>query len=176
MPPLPRYLFARCCSDSGHCTNANDSDYKSLLMSGFVRLKKELIKHLVSIGITNFKVMDLCCVTSASTNSSIVDRLNELKRVTNSDGIHFTADGHKNMATRVTDCLKTLIRKPTKPLKQITHFWRGFRSRRGSSLPRTSVVMPGWPGGSPIRGGAGGRSRGGSLFRKPRGFHPYQKW
>ncbi len=39
MPPLPRYLFAGCCSDSGHCTNANDSDYQSLLMSGFVRLK-----------------------------------------------------------------------------------------------------------------------------------------
>jgi hypothetical protein len=39
VPPLPRYLFARCCSDGGHCTNANDIDYKSLLVSGFVRLK-----------------------------------------------------------------------------------------------------------------------------------------
>jgi lysophospholipase L1-like esterase len=176
VPPLPRYLFARCCSDGGHCTNANDADYKSLLVSGFVRLKNELIKHLVSLGVTNFKVMDSCCVTSASTNTSITDRLNELRKVTNSDGIHFTADGHKNMATRVTDCLKTLICKPTKPLKQTTHFWRGFRSRRGSSLPRTSVGMPGWQGGGPIRGGAGGRSRGGSLFQKPRGFHPYRKW
>ncbi len=71
LPPLPRYLFARCCSDSGHCTNANDSDYQSQLMSGFVRLKNELIKHLVSLGVTNFKVMDSCCATSASTNSSI---------------------------------------------------------------------------------------------------------
>ncbi len=39
LPPLPRYLFARCCSDSGHCTNANDSDYQSFMMSGFVWLK-----------------------------------------------------------------------------------------------------------------------------------------
>jgi hypothetical protein len=95
-------------------------------MSGFVRLKNELIKHLVSLGVTNFRVMDSCCVTSVSTTSPINERLNELKKVTNSDGIHFTADGHKNMASRVTDCLKTLINKPTKPMKQTTYFWRGF--------------------------------------------------
>jgi hypothetical protein len=27
IPPLPRYLFTRCCNDSGHCTNANDETF-----------------------------------------------------------------------------------------------------------------------------------------------------
>jgi hypothetical protein len=176
LPPLPRYLFARCCSDSSHCSNADDADYKSLLVSGFVRLKNELIKHLVGLGVTNFKVMDSGCVIPAAKNMSITDRLNELRNVTTSDGIHFTADGHKNMATRVTDCLKTLFSKPTKQSKSTTHFWRGFRSRRGSSLPRSTFGTSVWQGADPSRGGTGGRSRGGSHFRKPRGFHPYRKW
>jgi hypothetical protein len=58
LPPLPRYLFSRCCSGNGHCTNANDPEYQSTLMSGFVWLKNYLIKQLVSHGVTNFKVMD----------------------------------------------------------------------------------------------------------------------
>jgi hypothetical protein len=71
LPPLPRYLFARCCSDSNHCTNAKDPDFQPTLMSGFVRLKNELIKQLVSQGVTNFKVMDSCCVMSVPTTASI---------------------------------------------------------------------------------------------------------
>jgi hypothetical protein len=145
-------------------------------MSGFVRLKNELIKQLVSQGVTNFKVMDSCCVTSVPTTSSINEPLIELKKVSNSDGIHFAADGYKNMASRVTDSLKTMINKPSTPKKQTTYFWRGFRSRRGSTLPRNSVGTLGWPDGSPMRGVSRGRPRGGALSRRLRGFHPYRKW
>ncbi len=176
LPPLPRYLFARCCSDSNHCSNANDPDFQPTLMSGFVRLKNELIKQLVSQGVTNFKVMDSCCVMSVPTTASINERLIELKKVSNSNGIHFVADGYRNMASRVTDCLKTMINKPSMPKKQSTYFWRGFRSRRGSTLPRNSVGAFGWSDGNPMRGVSRGRPRGGSLSRRPRGFHPYRKW
>jgi hypothetical protein len=176
LPPLPRYLFAQCCNDSSHCTNAKDADFQATMMSGFVRLKNELIKQLVSHGVTNFKVMDSCCVTSAPTTASINERLIELKNVSNSDGIHFVADGYRNMASRVTECLKTLIHKPNTPKKQSTYFWRGFRSRRGSTLPRNSVVSVDWSDGNSMRGVSRGRPRGGSLSRKPRGFHPYRKW
>jgi hypothetical protein len=102
--------------------------------------------------------MDSCCVTLVPTTSPINERLTELKKVSNSDGIHFTTDGHKNMASRVIDCLKMLINKPTKPIKQTTYFWRGFRSRRGLSVPRNSVGSHGWPDGSLMRGGSRGRS------------------
>jgi hypothetical protein len=176
LPPLPKYLFAHCCSDNGHCTNANDPDYQSILMSGFVRLKNDLIKQLVSHCVTNFKVMDSCCVTSCSTTSPINERLTELKSVSNSDGIHFNADGYKNLASRTTDCLKTLLNKPSKPTKQTTNFWRGFHSRSGSSLPRNPVGTPSWLDGNLMRGGSRRRTRGGSLSRRPRVFHPYRKW
>jgi hypothetical protein len=141
LPPLPRYLFAQCCNDNSHCTNAKDADFQAAMMSGFVRLKNELIKQLVSHGVSNFKVMDSCCVTSVPTTAPINERLIELKNVTNSDGIHFVTDGYKNMASRVTECLKTLIHKPSSPKKQSTYFWRGFRSRRGSAMPATLLVL-----------------------------------
>jgi hypothetical protein len=175
LPPLPRYLFSRCCSDSNHCTNANDPDFHSTLMSGFVRLKNELIQQLVSQGITNFKVMDSCCVTSAPTTASIDMRLSELKKVCSNDGIHFVDAGYKNMASRVTDCLKTMMNKQSVPKKQSTYFWRGFRSRHGSSLPRNFVARSGGVEGGPARGGSRGRPRGSPLSRRPWGFHPYRR-
>jgi lysophospholipase L1-like esterase len=185
LPPLPRYVFARCCNDSGHCINANDTEYQSFMMSGFVRLKNELIKQLVSHGVTNFKVMDSCCVTSVPTTATIGERLSELKKMSSGDGIHFTAEGYKNMASRISECLKTLIGKPAKQAKQTTYFWRGFRSRRGSSILRNSVGSHSRSDrndrsvrndGIPMRGGPRGRSWGGSLGRRPRGFRPYRKW
>jgi hypothetical protein len=176
LPPLPRYVFAQCCNDNSHCTNANDADFQSTMLSGFVRLKNELIKQLVSHGVSNFKVMDSCCVTTVPTTASVNERLVELKNVTNSDGIHFVADGYKTMAARVTECLKTLILKPSTQKKQSTYFWRGFRSRRGSATPRNTVSPAEWSDGNSIRGGSRGRHRGGLLSRRPWGFHPYRKW
>jgi hypothetical protein len=181
LPPLPRHVFTRCCNDSGHCINAGDPDYQSVMMSGFVRLKNELIKQLVSLGVSNFKVMDTCCVTPVATTATIGERLAELKKVSSGDGIHFTADGYKHMASRVSECLKSLAGKPAKIAKQKTYFWRGFRSRRGSSTPRTIGAHSRGDGntrsdGNPVRGGPRGRPWGGSSGRKPRGFHPYRKW
>ncbi len=36
LPPLPRYLLSRCCSD-----NANEKDFSGVLLSGFVQLKND---------------------------------------------------------------------------------------------------------------------------------------
>ncbi len=58
LPPLPRYLFTRCCSDADHCTNANEENFSAKLLTNFIQLRTEMIKHLVSEGLTNFKVMD----------------------------------------------------------------------------------------------------------------------
>jgi hypothetical protein len=75
LPPLPRYLFARCCSDENHCTNANDKEFCKILLTGFAQLKRDLIGHLVRLGVTNFKVMDFCCTTTCSTTANISERL-----------------------------------------------------------------------------------------------------
>jgi hypothetical protein len=185
LPPFPRYLISQCCSDINHCTNADDKDFSESLLAGFVCLKNELIKHLVRLGVVNFKVMDSCCVTTCPTTANNSERLRELRGVYNSDGVHFTADGHKNLANRIIGCLKPLLATPKKKTGQSTYFWRGFRSRRGSLTPRNHVGIANWNGGSIVtsnhaasgsRGRArGGPSRGGSSSFS-RGYHPYRRW
>ncbi len=178
------YLISRCCSDRNHCTNADDKDFSESLLAGFVHLKNELIKHLVRLGVVNFKVMDSCCVTTCSTTANNSERLRELRGVYNSDGVHFTADGHTNLANRVIGCLRTLLLTPKKKTSQSTYFWRGFRSRRGSLAHRINVGKANWNGGGIVasnhaasgpRGRVwGGPSRGGSS-NSFRGYHAYRR-
>jgi hypothetical protein len=63
LPPLPRYLFARCCDDDGHCTNFGKPEFEQSLLAGYIQLRNWLIRTLVQRGLKNFKVMDTCCAT-----------------------------------------------------------------------------------------------------------------
>jgi hypothetical protein len=37
IPPLPRYIFSRCCTDASHCTNADEKDFPANMLSGFIQ-------------------------------------------------------------------------------------------------------------------------------------------
>jgi hypothetical protein len=78
IPPLPRYLFARCCDDAGHCTNFNQPDFVQNLLSGFIQLRNLLIRSLVQKGLKNFIVFDTCCVTMCKTTANIAERVSEM--------------------------------------------------------------------------------------------------
>jgi hypothetical protein len=172
IPPLPRGLFSRCCSDSAHCTNAKDDTYVTTLLSGFIGLRNDLIKHLVHAGLTNFKVMDSCCVTNCSPTANLPERLEGLQKVTSKDGIHFSTEGYKNLSTRVLQCIEGMqSQKKTEKCNKKTYFWRGFRSPVGSRSRNVTA-------GNPIatRGAPRGRARGGRLVAQHRLFHPYKRW
>jgi hypothetical protein len=160
VPPIPRYLFARCCTDAGHCTNASNADYAETLLTGFLTLRNELIRFLVTAGIKNFEVLDSCCTTACTTTANTKSRLTNLKSVTAKDGIHYVAAGYQNLAARSLSCLRTLLSESPRHSKPITHFWRGFKSTRGSKRALTARHSR-------------GRGRGGSKPHHARGFHPY---
>jgi hypothetical protein len=108
----------------------------------------------------DFKVMDSCCTTPCETTSNIAKWITELNSVAGNDGIHFTAANYKNLANRTIGCLKTLLAAPQRISKQSTYFWRGFRSRRGSSLPRTFSGPVSPDGSNRTCGHSRGRTRG----------------
>jgi hypothetical protein len=177
VPPLPRYLFSRCCSDSSHCTNAGDKDFSENLLSGFILQRNELIRSLVQNGLTNFKVLDVCCATTCTTTSNLSERLNALRGVPAEDGVHFTPNGYNNLAKRTISCLKTLLTEKPKVAKKHTFFWRGYRSPHGSLTNNPVRSVRGWVGSS-IRGNSHGRARGSPGGRRTRSrfFHPYKRW
>jgi hypothetical protein len=179
IPPLPRYLFAHCCSNAEHCTNMHEKDYQEILMSGFIQLRNSLIKLLVSHGLSNFKVMDACCPTNCSLTADIGERIVELKKITAKDGVHFIDAGYRKIAERCTACISVLLAGDNKPCqrKPTLHFWRGFRSHRGSLLPKLGSSIHHGPTERAARGSHHGLARG--SFRnggRNRSFHPYRKW
>ncbi len=160
VPPIPRYLFARCCNEAGHCTNANSADYAETLLTGFLKLRNYLIRLLVTAGIKNFKVLDACCTTACATTANTKSRLTDLKNVTAKDGIHYVAAGYQNLAARSLSCLRSLLSEPPRQSKQVSHFRRGFRSTRGSKRAIATRHSH-------------RRGRGGNKPLHARGFHPY---
>jgi hypothetical protein len=172
IPPMPRYLFARCCNDPGHCTNAKDKEYSQSLLTDFLQLRNNLIRQLVAKGLSNFKFLDTCCTTTCTSPANTATRLAELRKGTAKDGVHFIAKGYVNMANRASACLKTLLAATPHTKKDCIHFWRGFKSPIGAS-PVHQRTPP-----AAHKLGASNHSRGNSsTFRGgPRqGYHPYHR-
>jgi hypothetical protein len=165
IPPLPQYLFARCCADAGHCTNFGQPDFAQNLLFGFIQLRNLLIRSLVQKGLKNFKVLDTCCVTTCKTTANLNDRVIEMRKVTSKDGVHFVAAGYGNLAARVTASLIALAAAPRRENKSTVHFWRGFKSDIGSLKPKVPVTVT-------VRGRGHNSLRGRHFAR---GFHPYHR-
>jgi hypothetical protein len=179
VPPLIRYIYSRCCNDASHCTNADEKDFPEKLLSGLIQQRNELIKGLVKNGVTNFKVLDVCCVTDGATTASISEKLADLKKVSVKDGVHFTPFGYQNLERRIANCLKILNEDKPKSSRKSTFFWRGFRSSHGSvsaNVTRSAVARQGGVGFP--RGGnmAGLRGTPGGRRSRSQMFHPYRRW
>jgi hypothetical protein len=196
IPPLPRYLFARCCNDTEHCTNAASPHFCKSLLTGFTEMRNGLIRQLVASGLTNFRVMDICCTTECPVTACAEERIKGLRSVTAKDGVHFVNAGYKNLAGRCVECLSKMFGKELENTgtdhrrkgAPTSFFWRGFRSLCGSSRPKKfQGWIPGTQGPSnpsvPIARGraasAGGRAKPAHWhqnYSRSSNYHPYKKW
>jgi hypothetical protein len=161
---MPRWIFERCCSDPGHCTNAGT---EKKLDTDFMNLHGVLIRQFLGMGVRNFKVIHSCCTPTANTAA----RMKELWKVMERDGIHFTAEGYQNLADRCMVCVKALLESTGKEERHSTFFWRGFKSTVDSKCIAVHRQHNTWRRGLP-HGSRGLSSRG--RF-PPRGFHPYRR-
>jgi len=145
IPPQPRYLFSPCCSERSHCSNVGVGTHAESLLAGCFRLRA-ILKRKLLIGGANIPpwVMDTCCSVYGA-EKTVVEKLEVLKRVSASDGVHFTTEGNGNVAKNILVTLEklqsgnlgktaTLSRAVAVPNAgpEIRHFWRGFSSPVGS--------------------------------------------
>jgi hypothetical protein len=172
VPPLPRYLFNSCCDQKSHCTNVSEPNHPQKILSDVIDLRNQLKKILSGVNLSAFRVLDSCCIADCETTSNIETRLNSLQKVNSADGVHYLAEGYRNL---VKSCLAaaavTKLRVGEHPLRpQSIHFWRGFRSPVGARC----YVSP-----NPVRGNfRGGSFRGSNRGRNAAGsrhFHPYRR-
>jgi hypothetical protein len=56
LSPLPRYWMIRCCSDTDHCSNIEESDYEANLFSGLDSLWRIIKDVLFTSGLTSLSV------------------------------------------------------------------------------------------------------------------------
>ncbi len=164
-------------NNNSHCTNIKDAGFSEELLAGYIRLRNELIKQLVSHGLSSFKVLDSCCMTTCSKTTSIAERLKTLREIMAKDDTHFLEAGYRNIAERCMTCINQIANvEKTTVKKSGPYFWRGFKSPTGSSAPRPAGGHSSVGRGHSLRGNARGGSRGMFRCRRGRSYHPYQRW
>jgi hypothetical protein len=172
IPPMPRWIFERCCYDHGHCTNLGSENYGQKLLTDFMALRGVLIRQMVGMGVKNFKVMDSCCTTTCAPTANTTTRLDRLWVVPENDGVHFKPEGYTNLADRCTVCIKGLVGKHGKGA-WASHFFLERLQKHSGSKNHSSEKKARCTRTRHARRGGGGMAH----YRgrhPPRGFHPYR--
>jgi hypothetical protein len=123
VPPLPRYLFNGCCTQTDHSTNVGTSNHAKSPLMDVIGLRNALKKFVSSLGISRCRVLDSCCVTDCTTTANLETRLDLLKRVTAKDGVHFNASGYDNLVQNIVSNMETTAMKAVSgPRTTCPHF------------------------------------------------------
>jgi hypothetical protein len=173
IPPLPRYVFDKCCNNPAHCKNCTDPEHPEKILNGVTHLLNVLKKHVGDLGVGNFWVLDgigaILGVESGKNRGGNRELLADLHPLLGRDGVHFSELAYNNLArviirTKIDINTRTLGKKTltgsatnTSILQEQQYYWRGFTSPCGSTRPRTQHRHPGEP---PRPVGGGGRGPG----------------
>jgi len=138
IPPIPRYLFAGCCQDPGHCTNRADTGFQKKIIGKLEHLRQILKSELNQWGVRNSWLVDsvrslagLCPGTG-----SVLELLAGLRTTSAPDGVHLTNTGNRRFLMAILDSEKNLnVLEPRAgdcTVKKSGFYWRGFTSPVGS--------------------------------------------
>jgi hypothetical protein len=158
IPPLPRYLFSRCCANPSHCSNFNDPGYEEVSLNGVSKLRGILKKECAGIGMRNHWVLDgsgaLAGIPPGESGGSNREILPELRTVLASNGVHLDHSGNKKLASAIiatltlcgsgtgtTDNL-AVNAGPGPQRKPRECYWRGFSSPVGDAVGRVTEAEP----------------------------------
>ena len=133
IPPIPRFAFGSCCSNSTHGTNISTPQHPHHALSEHTRQRHTIIKSLNSTVFSNHKVIDIIhCIND--TTDTPHNRIAALKKHTHPDNIHLTPEGYKKIADGIITSAHNMTSKPvhlptctttaTKGIEQV--YWHGF--------------------------------------------------
>ncbi len=147
-PPLPRYLYGGCCTNSDHCSNVGETNHAMNLLGKVDDLRALLKGKLAKQGVVKHWVMEGWKDVIGARGSSREDDLVSLRHVSGSDNVHYTRDGYENLAGSIHTTIHSRESVSasrnvagTGPIRSRQNFfWRGFVSPNGSTRPRHSAT------------------------------------
>jgi hypothetical protein len=150
--------------------NPQDSSYThaSSLLSDTIGLRVALKKALAAANLSNVRILNTCCASECAPTDNMTVRLDKIRDVMATDGIHYSQLGYKNITSACIGSASLLHGRAANPLSSVTckgksHYWRSFCSPVGASA---CLDMR-----SPGTAGAAQRGRG----HWQRKFHPYRR-
>jgi lysophospholipase L1-like esterase len=158
LPPQPRYLFSGCCEDSTHCTNLKKEGHGESVLSATLKLRGVLKKRLEKCLSIQYRILDTCGAIVDAPDKSVSTKLAELPGLMAKDGVHWTKEGYKNLASNVVLAVQRLQAGDTSKTDTAAsftvagtgrHHWRGFTSPVGSKLPCSQHNWQKWAKGRP---------------------------
>jgi hypothetical protein len=148
IPPLPRYLYGGCCTNSDHCSNVGDSNHPTNLIGKVDHLRSLLKGELAKQGVVKHWVIDGWKDVLGTRGHSREEDMVSLQHVSGADNVHFTRDGYDNLAAAIHATIHSRENVSascnvagTGPIRNRQHFfWWGFVSPNGSTRPRFSAT------------------------------------
>jgi hypothetical protein len=165
VPPLPRYIFHKCCRKSGHAANVDAEGHSIKLLDATSHFRELLVTSLRKMGVENFFVIDgvagLLGFGPGERRPANADLVMDLKPIFHTDGVHYSEIGYRNLAKTAVEAMAGTISGTLKhhhleteaaistsappvqpPAKKLTYNWRGFSSPVGSRGITTAVRSP----------------------------------
>ena len=134
IPPIPRFVFGSCCTNTTHGSNTKSDTHKAHNINEHIRQRHTIIKSLNSTGITNHKVINImhCLREGPDTEEK---RLICLKKVTHRDNVHLSTEGYAKIAAGILDAVQQLTARPRvqggPPGGMEISGWHGFVTTTG---------------------------------------------
>jgi hypothetical protein len=116
IPPLPRYVFDRCCTNTTHCKNFGTDNYQTKVLDSCTHLRNILKKLLAEMGCANYWVLDglgaILGVNSGTDRGGNSKIIAELRPYLGSDGDHLNEMGYKNLANVICGTVSSMTLIP----------------------------------------------------------------
>ena len=137
LPPIPRYLFGGCCTDTEHTSNTYTEGHAATAICEHTRMRNTIKQKLISNGTKHMRIVDVTGIYG-SLHSTSQEKANALKHFTSQDNVHLTPAGYNKLADSIIEAITTLhLQKSESIRKQQSQMhppksWKGFQTAVGT--------------------------------------------
>ena len=131
VPPIPRYVFGGCCTDSTHAPNTTRKDHPSETLAAHAKLRNTIKKEILRTAEKRIWVLDL--LGSLTKKTGLDDQIRILADLTDKDNVHLKTSGYTEVAEGILHSVDKLKSRHGTAGQTVSagparsrSLWRGF--------------------------------------------------